>query len=139
MPMAVGWAGASGARGARIPVEAHARAVHARATTGARERKERLPSGRQTVINNRVGWARTYLNKAGLLVIPERGMVQITDRGRDALHNGPDRITVRWLKQFPEFERFHTHTPKDKADDNQDMADDLDQTTPDERLAEAHG
>ena len=31
------------------------------------ERKERLPSGHQTVINNRVGWARTYLNKAGLL------------------------------------------------------------------------
>ena len=34
------------------------------------ERKERLPSGHQTVINNRVGWARTYLNKAGLLTIP---------------------------------------------------------------------
>jgi len=102
------------------------------------ERKQRLPSGRQTVINNRIGWARTYLNKAGLLHIPERGMVQITDRGLDALAHGPDRITVRWLKQFPEFERFHTHTPKDKADDSQDMADDLDQTTPDERLAEAH-
>ncbi|WP_328803402.1 winged helix-turn-helix domain-containing protein [Pseudomonas triticifolii] len=36
------------------------------------ERKERLPSGRQTVINNRVGWARTYLNKAGLLCIPAK-------------------------------------------------------------------
>ena len=102
------------------------------------ERKQRLPSGRQTVINNRVGWARTYLNKAGLLHIPQRGMVEITDRGQAALANGPDRITVRWLKQFPEFERFHSHTPKDKTDDSQDMADDLDQTTPDERLAEAH-
>ena len=102
------------------------------------ERKQRLPSGRQTVINNRVGWARTYLNKAGLLHIPQRGMVEITDRGQAALANGPDRITVRWLKQFPEFERFHSHTPKDKTDDSQDMADDLDQTTPDERLAEAY-
>ena len=92
------------------------------------ERKQRLPSGRQTVINNRVGWARTYLNKAGLLHIPQRGMVEITDRGQAALANGPDRITVRWLKQFPEFERFHSHTPKDKTDDSQDMADDLDQT-----------
>ncbi|MDM9653829.1 winged helix-turn-helix domain-containing protein [Pseudomonas wenzhouensis] len=27
------------------------------------ERKERLPSGHQTVINNRVGWARTYLTQ----------------------------------------------------------------------------
>lgn len=58
------------------------------------ERKERLPSGNQTVINNRVGWARTYSNKAGLLTIPERGMVQITDRGQDALIKGPERISV---------------------------------------------
>lgn len=49
------------------------------------DRKERLPSGNQTVINNRTGWARTYLNKAGLLKIPQRGMVQITDRGQDAI------------------------------------------------------
>lgn len=77
------------------------------------ERKERLPSGHQTVINNRVGWARTYLNKAGLLTIPAKGMVQITSRGLDALANGPERITVAWLKQFPEFADFHTvHRPE---------------------------
>lgn len=103
------------------------------------ERRELLPSGRQTVINNRVGWARTYLNKAGLLVIPERGMVQITDRGRETLANGPERITVRWLKQFPEFEKFHTHRPEasahaNSADDNTENAD----TTPDEQLEAAY-
>src|SRR3990167_2889594 len=76
------------------------------------ERKERLPSGHQTVINNRVGWARTYLNKAGLLTIPSKGMVQITARGREALANGPERITVAWLKQFPEFADFHTAKPQ---------------------------
>ena len=31
------------------------------------EKKELLPSGRQNIIDNRVGWARTYLQKAGLL------------------------------------------------------------------------
>ena len=31
------------------------------------ERSETLPSGRQLVIDNRIGWARTYLTKAGLL------------------------------------------------------------------------
>ena len=103
------------------------------------ERRELLPSGRQTVINNRTGWARTYLNKAGLLVIPERGMVQITDRGRDALVNGPDRITVRWLKQFPEFEQFHTHRPEatSKACATEDDAPDAN-TTPDEQLEAAY-
>lgn len=101
------------------------------------ERKEYLPSGNQTVINNRVGWARTYLNKAGLLTIPAKGMVQITPRGLDALANGPARITVSWLKQFPEFADFHTAKPQ-----TTDIPAALDiapsETTPDEQLAEAH-
>lgn len=29
------------------------------------DRKELLPSGQQAVFNNRVGWARTYMKKAG--------------------------------------------------------------------------
>lgn len=101
------------------------------------ERKEYLPSGNQTVINNRVGWARTYLNKAGLLTIPAKGMVQITPRGLDALANGPARITVSWLKQFPEFADFHAAKPQ-----TTDIPAALDiapsETTPDEQLAEAH-
>lgn len=101
------------------------------------ERKERLPSGNQTVINNRVGWARTYLNKAGLLTIPAKGMVQITPRGLDALSNGPERITVSWLKQFPEFADFHTAKPQATGIHVVlDVA--TSETTPDEQLAEAH-
>lgn len=101
------------------------------------ERKERLPSGNQTVINNRVGWARTYLNKAGLLTIPNKGMVQITDRGREALTKGPERITVSWLKQFPEFADFHTAKPQ-VTDAVAAVDSDLAETTPDEQLAEAY-
>tara|TARA_R110001599_G_scaffold286461_2_gene488965 strand:- start:1240 stop:2157 length:918 start_codon:yes stop_codon:yes gene_type:complete len=103
------------------------------------ERRERLPSGTQTVINNRVGWARTYLNKAGLLTIPQRGMVQITERGRDVLQNGPERISVAWLKQFPEFKDFHTQKPN--ADANVTTQPDIttvSDETPDEQLAAAH-
>lgn len=101
------------------------------------ERKERLPSGQQTVINNRVGWARTYLNKAGLLCIPAKGRVQITARGRDALVSGPQRITVGWLKQFPEFADFHTLKPQRvEAPVMVELA--AVETTPDEQLAEAH-
>lgn len=101
------------------------------------ERKERLPSGNQTVINNRVGWARTYLNKAGLLTIPAKGMVQITVRGREALISGPARITVRWLKQFPEFADFHTARPQVVSAPTTPDLDEGD-TTPDEQLSIAH-
>ena len=33
--------------------------------------QKRLPSGTQGVVYNRVGWARTYLSKAGMLEIPK--------------------------------------------------------------------
>lgn len=101
------------------------------------ERKERLPSGQQTVINNRVGWSRTYLNKAGLLTIPAKGMVQITERGKQVLANGPERITVAWLKQFPEFADFHTNKPQEPGavvSSDPEIA----EATPDEQLAEVH-
>jgi restriction endonuclease Mrr len=47
-----------------------------------------LPSGTQKVFANRVGWARTYLGKAGLLDSPKRGFQQITERGRTVLSQG---------------------------------------------------
>jgi restriction system protein len=102
------------------------------------ERKAMLPSGRQTVINNRAGWARTYLNKAGLLKIPERGMVQITERGQEALKNGPERISVAWLNQFPEFHAFHTQKPKVDNGASKSELNLFEETTPDEQLATAH-
>ncbi|MGL5489563.1 MAG: winged helix-turn-helix domain-containing protein, partial [Shewanella sp.] len=51
------------------------------------ERQERLPSGKQTVLDNRIGWARTYLSKAGLLEVTRRAHFVITERGRDAISN----------------------------------------------------
>ncbi len=70
------------------------------------ERRELLPSGQQTVFHNRVGWARTYLKKAGLVETPKRGTVRITDRGREVLKTNPERINVNFLEQFPEFVEF---------------------------------
>jgi restriction system protein len=101
------------------------------------ERHERLPSGRQTVINNRVGWARTYLNKAGLLSIPSKGQVQITPRGQDVLATGPARITVGWLKRYPEFAEFHTARPS-STDSEELPVSPSEEITPDEQLNQAH-
>lgn len=49
------------------------------------EIEDLLPSGSQRRFYNRVGWARTYMKKAGLLVAPEKGYVAITPRGEDVL------------------------------------------------------
>jgi restriction system protein len=65
------------------------------------ERTELLPSGQQAVFNNRVGWASTYLKKAGLLFAPRRGVFIITDRGKNVLAQNPSKIDLKLLEQFP--------------------------------------
>lgn len=70
------------------------------------EQQERIPSGQSTYIKNRIGWARTYLKKAGLISSPKRGVVQITDRGQEALAETPERIDQKFLKRYPDFVEF---------------------------------
>ena len=70
------------------------------------ERKELLASGNQAIFDNRVGWAKTYLKKAGLLDSPKRATFVITDLGRQTLSKNPDRIDAKYLRQFPAFLEF---------------------------------
>jgi restriction system protein len=72
------------------------------------ELNEFLPSGQQPVFINRIGWARTYLKKAGLLLSPRRGYFQITSRGQGVLKEAPRHINVKYLERFPEFLEFKT-------------------------------
>ncbi|MEZ8849211.1 restriction endonuclease [Vibrio cyclitrophicus] len=69
------------------------------------ERTETLPSGKQSVLDNRVGWARTYLTKAGLLDVKRRAHFVITPRGIEALKDDVD-INNGYLKRFDEFVAF---------------------------------
>ncbi len=81
------------------------------------ERAELLPSGKQEIIANRVGWAKTYMVKAGLLSSPQRGKVTITDRGKQVLSSNPQSINIRFLSQFPEFKKFR-ETKHDKISES---------------------
>ena len=62
------------------------------------EKRELLPSGKQPIIINRVGWAKTYMKKAGLLDNPSWGYVRITERGEKVLNQNPQKIDVKFLK-----------------------------------------
>lgn len=68
--------------------------------------REMLPSGTQSTFVNRVGWAATYMKKAGLLEPTRRGYYQITDRGRDLLAKKPKLINVKLLEKYSEFLEF---------------------------------
>ncbi len=79
------------------------------------EKSALLPSGTQTIIYNRVGWAQTYMKKAGLLSSPQRGRFQITKRGKELLKENPEKIDVSLLGRFEEFSQFKAaHKNKDE-------------------------
>ena len=101
------------------------------------ERRELLPSGRQPTFNNRVGWARTYLTKAGLLDAPKRGHFQITERGIAALAEKPVAINIQFLRRFEEFESFRT-THVSSESPVGDSSDDAEVGSPEERLESAY-
>jgi restriction system protein len=72
------------------------------------EKAELLPSGRQAVFANRIGWARLHIKKAGLVEQPRRGFFNITLRGTEVLKNPPEKINLKFLDQFPEHLEFRS-------------------------------
>ncbi len=86
------------------------------------EQQEMLPSGKRSYVNDRVGWAKTYLKKGGLLDSPARSNYQITELGKDAVKKGVKFITVDFLKQFKSFQQFYgrkeTVSSPDKSSDD---------------------
>jgi restriction system protein len=67
---------------------------------------EKLPSGSQRVVDNRVSWARTYLGKAGLIRSSKRGYIAITDLGKAVLRENPPEINYKFLERFESFKQF---------------------------------
>lgn len=65
-----------------------------------------LPSKAQTVLSNRVGWARTYLKKAGLISSPSHGKYRITVAGKAVLKDANINIDNKYLLRFQSFQEF---------------------------------
>jgi restriction system protein len=79
------------------------------------ERSLLLPSGSQPLFSNRVAWAVTHLAQAGLLERPARGVTQLTTRGARVLEEYPERVDMKILRQYPEYEEFRTRTSQRKG------------------------
>ncbi|MFC6439681.1 restriction endonuclease [Bowmanella sp. JS7-9] len=100
------------------------------------ELTEMLPSRKQTVIANRIGWAKTYLSKAGLIEVTKRGYFKITKLGEDALSSGQE-INNKYLQQFDDFNAFQGQTSADTEVDTALPKED-EHVTPDEALRAAY-
>jgi restriction system protein len=99
------------------------------------QRAELLPSGKQTKFANRAQWAKTYLTKAGLLQTTKRAHFIITDAGKNVLSENPEKIDIKFLTRFQEFNqfRFPQDLPKKPLAPQSDS--DL---TPDETMRAVH-
>ena len=97
--------------------------------------KEKLPSGNQSVFKNRVGWAKTYLKKAGLVDSPVRATIVITDAGKKVVEENPEVIDSKYLEQFSSFVEFYHSENTDSSLSVNLNKDDL---TPDDQLESAY-
>ena len=98
------------------------------------ERSELLSKSKQQRFNNRVGWARTYLGKGGLLEYGKVGSFMITDRGLKVLQEKPSKIDVKYLKRFPELLKFIKPSKKGKKTKDKEIELLLEEKTPEDLL-----
>lgn len=76
------------------------------------ERKIPLPSGRQMLFDNRVGWTATYLRKAGLIASQKRGVYLLTEEGKRVLHTDSSVVIDNaYLERYEAFKKFKDATP----------------------------
>ena len=95
----------------------------------------RLPSGNQSIFDNRVGWAKTYLKKACLIEYKGKGVLKITERGKQVLKDSPKKIDNKFLKQYDEFNEFQNKVnPKEEK---QETETDYKNQTPEELIETA--
>ncbi|CAN1532979.1 Mrr Restriction endonuclease [Methylophilaceae bacterium] len=101
------------------------------------ERSQLLPSGKSPTFDNRVGWAKTYLKKAGLLEQQKRSFINITKRGLDVLAQTPAIINMKYLEQFPEYISFKENE-QEKQSTKPEIIIDAYEDTPEELLEKSH-
>ena len=101
------------------------------------ERKELLASGSQAIFDNRVGWAKTYLKKAGLIDSPQRATFVISKLGLETLKKKPSKIDAKFLRQFPAFLEFQNASKNEGENDDENITQHVDQT-PEETIDQAY-
>ena len=93
--------------------------------------RKKVPSGKQTIVSNRVYWSLTYLKKALLISSLRRGFYNITDRGVKLLKSNPKRLEIKDLEKYSEFIDFKTAS---SCDSNMGNPIDSEEKSPDETI-----
>lgn len=92
-----------------------------------------VPSGKQTIVANRVYWSFAYLKKSLLLDTISRGKYIITKRGYDLLKTNPSKIDKKLLSQYEEYRAFSNQHKEGKKVLSTD-SDESEEITPEENM-----
>lgn len=74
--------------------------------------EEKLPSQQEPTYINRIGWAITYLKKAGLLESPSRAHFLITDEGKNVVNSNVINLNSKYLRRYDSFLEFQNLSHK---------------------------
>ena len=83
--------------------------------------EEKTKSG-DVLIMNRIAWGKSYLKKGGFIIYPERGMVQITDKGKVQAKE----LKLKDVEGESDFLKFYS----DEKDKTQSKVARIDSSTP---------
>ena len=98
------------------------------------ERSQRLPSGSANTFYNRLAWAKTYLERGGLLIKIKRGVFKISTAGIELLRNPPERIDINYLQRFDAFNQFRKKSTDTNTDNIEPSLPKENEATPEEAL-----
>ena len=93
---------------------------------------ERLPSQAEPTYVNRVGWAITYMKKAGLVDSPTRACYIITDEGKKLVDDNVTNLNTKYLRRYPSFVEFQKTSHETASKETVDVA--KDDETPYEKI-----
>lgn len=93
-----------------------------------------LESG-QPLFENRYGWARLYLTRAGLLEAPQRGMTKITEEGLKLYKSGQSKLSTKDLEKYPKYQEWRNEWKnKEKTEDKASNNNVNDEHSPEELI-----
>ena len=91
--------------------------------------RELLPSGRQSVFSNRVGWVLTHMERGGLVARVRRGVYRLTPVGEKTLSDAPDRMGMKTLAKHAGYadwaRRTQARPPGEVANTAQETPDEV--------------
>lgn len=102
------------------------------------ERAMMLPSGRDRLFRNRVGWATFHLRKAKLVDDAKRGVMKITPRGLKLLKEPRTALSMKDFEAFPEYVAFRVANTSEKKNVSTQVQNGTEAATPEEQIELAH-